>query len=64
MDIAQENLGRAIDRVDNLAHGLELPMHPEFPVDMLKKILPGVVKELKQGFVAITGENPWEGQPE
>jgi hypothetical protein len=64
MDEAQESLGIAIDRVDSLAHGLQLPMPAEFHIRQLKNLLPDVVKDLKQGFVAVTGENPWEGQPE
>lgn len=64
VDDAKELLGQAIDRVDNLAHGLEIPMSGEFHVKQLKVLLPEVVRELKKGFVAVTGENPWEGQPE
>ena len=59
-----EDLGQVIDRVDNLAHGLQLPLHDHMHVEQLKILLPEVVKELKKGFVALTKENPWEGQPE
>jgi hypothetical protein len=64
MDDAKEILGQAIDRLDNLTHGLQLPMSDTFHIVQLKSILPEVVRELKQGFVAVTGENPWEGQPD
>ena len=64
MDEAQENLGIAIDRLDSLAHGLQLPMPAEFHLRQLKTLLPEVVKDLKESFVAVTGENPWEGNPE
>jgi hypothetical protein len=50
----------AIDRVDNLIGSLELPIPPSMHVEQLKKILPEVVAELKDGFVGVTGENPWE----
>lgn len=63
MEDAMEILGQAIDKVDNLAHGLQLPMPGDFHVKQLKSLLPDAVRELKRGFVAVTGENPWEGQP-
>ena len=59
-----EELGQAIDRVDSLAHGLQLPIHDHVHVEQLKVLLPEVVKELKKGFAAVTKENPWEGEPE
>lgn len=55
-----ENLGQAIDRLDSLAHGLQLPLAPQMHVDQLKELLPEVVAELKKGFVEATGENPWD----
>lgn len=57
---ANEKLGQAIDTVDNLAHALLLGMSAQFHVDQLKVALPEVVELLKKGFVAVTGENPWE----
>jgi len=56
----KDQLGMAIDRVDNLIGSLELPIPPSMHVEQLKKILPEVVAELKDGFVGVTGENPWE----
>jgi hypothetical protein len=56
---AKEVLGKAIDEVDNLAHALELPMPADFHVKALKESLPDAIAELKRGFVAVTGENPW-----
>jgi hypothetical protein len=55
-----EILGQAIDRVDSLACGLQLPIHDHMHVEQLKALLPEVVGELKKAFVAVTGENPWE----
>lgn len=55
----REALGQAIDRVDSLAHGLELPLPAEFHVKQLKTLLPEIVEELKAGFVMVTSENPW-----
>jgi hypothetical protein len=62
MDEARELLGQAIDSVDNLVYSLNLPLPPQLHVESLRKLLPKEVKKLKQGFVAVTGENPWEGQ--
>lgn len=55
-----ENLGQEIDRIENLWYGLSLPMPAEFHLQQLKVILPEIVKNLKNQFVAISGENPWE----
>jgi hypothetical protein len=55
-----EKLGQAIDRVDNLAHALRLNLPPQMHVDSLKNLLPDIVKELKESFVKVAGENPWE----
>ena len=59
MSEAQEKLGQAIDRVDNLAHALSLRIPDRMHVDALKGSLPEVVKELKKAFAEVTGENPW-----
>lgn len=55
-----EQLGELIDSIENLACALNLPMDAQFHVDQLKNSLPEKVKELKELFIKITGENPWE----
>ena len=55
-----EKLGQLIDSIDSLAHGLNIPMPADFHIEKLKTILPEKVKELKELFIEITGENPWE----
>jgi len=55
-----EDLGQAIDRVDSLAHGLQLPINDSMHVAQLKQLLPEIVIELKAAFAKVTGENPWE----
>lgn len=57
---SENELGEAIDHLDNLTHALLLPMPADFHVRQLKESLPEVVKELKHGFVGVTGDNPWE----
>ena len=55
-----EKLGTLIDEIDSLGHSLELPLGDKVHVDMLKLILPEKVKEFKEVYVKISGENPWE----
>lgn len=55
-----EKLGQLIDSIESLACGLDIPMSADFHVEQLKKILPEKVEKLKEVFVEITGENPWE----
>lgn len=55
-----ETLGQIIDEIDNLAHGLVLPMSADFHIQQLKKLLPEKVEKLKRSFVEIAGENPWD----
>jgi hypothetical protein len=55
-----EALGQLIDSIDSLAHGLNLPLPPKMHVEQLSIALPEKVKQLKEVFVEITGENPWD----
>jgi hypothetical protein len=59
MTDAMEALGSEIDRLDSLAHALQLPMPAQFHVDQLKTALPERVTALKAAFVQVAGENPW-----
>lgn len=59
----EDDLGRDIDRLDNLAHALLLPMSADFHVRQFKESLPEVVAELKKHYAAAFGRNPWKGQP-
>lgn len=54
-----EKLGQLIDSIDSLVHGMNTPMPSDFHMKMLKKLLPEKVKQLKESFVEITGEDPW-----
>lgn len=60
----EDALGQDIERLDNLAHALLLPMPPDFHVRQLKEALPKVVAEFKKHYAAAFGWNPWEGHPE
>ena len=54
-----EKLGQLIDSIENLSCALNIPMSAEFHVNQLKQILPEKVASLKEAFIEITGENPW-----
>lgn len=60
MDDKYEKLGRLIDRIENIQHALALPIPPQIHIEGIKGSLPDIVKELKDSFIEITGENPWE----
>ena len=53
-------LGEAIDTVDNLAHALNLPIPDSLHVKAMREALPDAVAALKAAFVKVTGDNPWE----
>lgn len=55
-----ERLGLAADRIDNLISAMRLPMSPQMHVEQLRAALPDIMKELREIYVALTGENPWE----
>lgn len=55
-----EKLGQLIDEIDSLAHALKLPLPPQMHVEQLGEALPEKVSKLKEVFIEITGENPWE----
>ncbi len=55
-----EKLGQLIDSLDNIAHALTLQMPAQIHVDVLRTSLPEKVKEFKESFIEISGENPWE----
>jgi len=60
MNSDNEKLGQAIDRVESLAFGIKLPLPPALHMEGLQESLPDIVKQLKEGFIETTGENPWE----
>lgn len=55
-----ENLGRAIDRLENIAFSLNMNLPCELHLKAIREAIPEIVKELKAGFVEATGENPLE----
>lgn len=65
MTIAEiEDLGTLIDRLDNLAHALKLPLSLAMHVEQMRIALPNLVKDFKAAYAKELGENPWETHPE
>ena len=62
MSVAEiEDLGTLIDRLDNLAGALKLPLKDSMHVEQLRIELPVLVKDFKAAYVKELGEDPWEG---
>ena len=59
-----DNLGVLIDRLDNLAHALKMPLADKMHVDILRRSLPQLVKDFKAAYVNELHENPWETHPD
>lgn len=55
-----EAFGDLIDDLDSLYHGLSIPLQAEVHIEQLKNLLPEKIQLLKDFFVELTGENPWE----
>lgn len=58
-----EDLGTLIDRLDNLAHALQMPLQDSMHVSILRESLPKLVKDFKAAYANELHENPWEGEP-
>jgi hypothetical protein len=59
-ETAADRAGELIDRLDNLAHALQLPVPATTHVEQLRKALPDVVRKAKDLYAEITGYDPWE----
>lgn len=55
-----EKLKAAIDNLYIAVHGLNAPADPKDHVDQMKLTLPEIIDSIKEGFINITGENPWK----
>ncbi|MCC5809904.1 MAG: hypothetical protein JJU06_05975 [Ectothiorhodospiraceae bacterium] len=64
-DEAIDQVGRAADALDNLATGLVcMPgLDPSIHIAALKESLPQLRDELREAYIQLTGENPWETHP-
>jgi hypothetical protein len=55
-----EKVGILVDRLENLAAILQIPMNPLIHIDQMQKVLPELAEELKTIYKEESGENPWE----
>jgi len=55
-----ERLGQAIDSLENIQHALSMNLPDKMHLDQMRRMVPEIVKELKESFIEVTGENPWE----
>jgi hypothetical protein len=55
-----DKFGEAIDKLENLAFALKMPLRDSMHVNQLRTALPEVVAELKAAYVHEFGDNPWE----
>jgi len=58
--IDYDDLGNLIDEIDDLAHGLNIPLADGMHIKLLKETLPEKVERLKAFYLTLTGENPWD----
>jgi hypothetical protein len=58
-----EQIGRLADRVDNLAHALQLPLPAAMHVEQLRAALPEIRDALRLIYTAETGDDPWSTHP-
>lgn len=58
---AQEQLGQLIDKLDHIASATLIQRPAEFHIGILRELLPALVVEFRASFVAVTGEDPWDG---
>jgi hypothetical protein len=59
-DDQADKLGRVIDEIENLEYALKMPLPPQMHVEQLSKLIPEKVLKLKEIYIDLTGENPWE----
>lgn len=57
-----EELGEIAEMVDNLIAATNLPFEPELHLQGLKNSLPVVRDRLRAAYIAMGGENHWEGR--
>jgi hypothetical protein len=62
MEFDKEELGKIADMVDNLIAATNLPFEPEYHLKGLKGSLPFVRDRLRAAYIALGGENHWEGR--
>ncbi|PZP26678.1 MULTISPECIES: hypothetical protein [Pseudomonas] len=59
MSLGMEQLAEQIDRLDNFAAGLELPLPEHLHLQAMRDGLPEIVTELKNAFITAGGDDYW-----
>ena len=55
-----DKLGDVIETLSNLNAALQLSLRAETHTTALKGTLPSIEKRLKEIYMALAGDNPWE----
>jgi hypothetical protein len=55
----KDEMGRLIDRLENLCGAMVIPMPDKFHLDNIKVSLPEIVEKMKVHFEDIVGEKIW-----
>lgn len=57
-----EMVGRVADDLDSLTHAMALALPADLHLKAMRESLPDTVKQLREAYVGITGDNPWSEQ--
>lgn len=57
---AIDELGRVVDRLDNLIAALSLPMPAAIHLAALKSAIPEIRAVVHRAYVEVAGEDPWD----
>ncbi|MFC0183343.1 hypothetical protein SAMN04515674_105307 [Pseudarcicella hirudinis] len=60
MENSKQELIEYINKVGDMSLSVEMTRMPGIQIEILKIALPEIYKGLKDGFVSLTGENPWD----
>jgi len=55
-----DKLVEAIEKLQRAREYMTYRISEQAHLNKLKQELPGIIKELKEGFVEATGQDPWE----
>lgn len=58
-----EAVGRVADKLDSLVHAAKMGLPSDLHLQAMREALPETVQQLRQAYVGITGQNPWETHP-
>jgi len=59
MGVISEKIGQLADSIDNAIAARQLPLPPAMHLEQSERMMRDWSKQLKEIYVAMTGENPW-----